>query len=134
MNEPQVVNPHTEILPAQIERLDNRLKQIEKIAETVESITEKGLEAATKYFESKAELERQDAETADAQHKREIELQDKKHQRSVIVLSIITTLVFILVFAAMYMGQYELVKIILGSSLAVAGGAGLANLFKGSGK
>lgn len=134
MNEQLVVDLQTEILPAQIERLDNRLKQIEKIAETIESVAEKGLEAATKYFESKAERERQDAESADAQHKREIELQDNKHKRSIVVLSIIVTWIFILVFAALYVGQYELVKIILGSSLAVAGGAGLTNLFKGSGK
>ena len=134
MNENQLVNQQTEILPAQIERLDNRLRQIEKIAETVESITEKGLEAATKYIESKAERDSQDAETADAQHKREIELQDKKHKRAVVVLSGITTLVFILVITAMILRQYDLVKIILGSGLAVAGGAGISNLFRGSSK
>lgn len=31
-------------------------------------------------MESKSERDRHDAETADAQHKREIEFQDKKHK------------------------------------------------------
>lgn len=134
MNEDQVTTPPAEILPAQIERLDSRLKQIEKVAETVESITKNGLEAATKYFESKAERDRLEAEAVDAQHKREIELQDKIHSRSAVVLSLIALLVFILVIVAMYFGQIELAKIILGSSLAVAGGAGIGNLFRGSRK
>ena len=129
-----VVTPPAEILPAQIERLDSRLKQIEKIAETVESIAENGFAAATKYLESKAEKDRKEAEAADEQHQREIELQDKLHKRSVVVLSLIVVVVFILVVIAMVMGQFDLVKIILGSSLAVAGGAGIAGLFRGRGK
>ena len=134
MNENQVTTPAAELLPAQIEKLDNRLKQIEKIAETVESITEKGLAAATKYLESKAETERQEAVAANAQHQREIELQDKQHKRSVLVLSLTVLVVFTLVVIAMFMGQFDLVKIILGSSVAVAGGAGIANLFRGRSK
>lgn len=130
MKEEPSANSPTELLPAQIERLDSRLKQIEKIAETVESITGKGLIAATKYFEKKAEQDRIEAEAADAQHLREIELQDKLHKRSVSMLSLIILVVFVLVITAMVMGQFELVKIILGSSLAVAGGAGMAGLFR----
>lgn len=134
MNEDPVTTPPAEVLPAQIERLDSRLRQIEKIAETVESIAENGFAAATKYLESKAESERKEAETADAQHQREIEFQDKLHKRSVVALSLIVLAVFTLVVIAMFMGQFELVKIILGSSLAVAGGAGIAGLFKGRSK
>jgi len=134
MNDSEIVTPQVELLPAKIESLDSRLKQIEKIAETVESITKGGLEAATKYLESKAETERQAAEKANAQHQREIELSDRQHKRSVIVLSLIVLSVFTLVTICMFMGQFELVKIILGSSLAVAGGAGMTNLFRGGRK
>lgn len=134
MNDREVVTPQAELLPAQIERLDSRLKQIEKIAETVESITKGGLEAATKYLESKAETERQAAERANAQHQREIELQDRQHKRSIVVLSLMVLVVFSLVVICMFMGQFDLVKIILGSSLAVAGGVGVANLFRGGRK
>lgn len=134
MNEDQAAIPQAELLPAQIERIDTRLRQIEKIAETVESITEKGLEAATRYLENKAETDRQAAEAANAQHQREIEVQDKQHKRSVIVLSLIVLVVFSLIVIAMLMAQFELAKIILGSSLAVAGGAGITNLFRGSRK
>lgn len=134
MNEDLVTTPQAEVLPAQIERIDTRLKQLEKVAETVESITKNGLDAATKYFESKAEKDRQEAEAADARHRREIELQDKIHKRSTLALSLITFFIFVLVVAAMYLGQVELAKIILGSSLAVAGGAGIGNLFRGGRK
>ncbi|NSL56872.1 hypothetical protein [Uliginosibacterium aquaticum] len=126
------ISAQAEILPAQIERLDSRLKQIEKIAGTVEVVAEKGFEAVSKYFESKTEQEKKEAEAADAQHKREIELQDKKHKRATIILGVVSLLVFILVISSLYLSQFELVKYILGSSLAVAGGAGLSNLFKGS--
>lgn len=132
MIENKIITSQTELLPAQIERMDNRLKQIEKIAETVESITEKGLEAATKYLENKAETDRCAAETKNAQHQREIELQDKQHKRSTIVLSLIVSIVFVLIIVSMYMQQFELVKIILNSSLAVAGGAGLSSIFRRS--
>lgn len=134
MTEESVTSPAMEVLPAQIERLDTRLKQIERIAGTVESIAENGFAAATKYLESKAETERKQAEAEDAQHQREIELQDRLHKRSVVVLSLIVFVVFVLVITAMFMGQFELVKIILGSSLAVAGGAGMAGLFRGKPK
>lgn len=122
---------NSEILPAQIERIDSRLRQIEKIAETVEVITEKGFDAASKYFESKADREKQEAEMKDAQHQREVDLQDKLHKRSIVVLFGVVSLVFILLIYAMVLKEFDLVKIILGSSLAVAGGAGIANLFKG---
>lgn len=134
MTEAPIVSPKAEVLPAQIERLDNRLKQIERIAGTVESIAENGFAAATKYLESKAETERKQAEAQDAQHQREIELQDRLHKRSVVVLSLIVFVVFVLVITAMIMAQFELVKIILGSSLALAGGAGMAGLFRGRAK
>jgi len=67
----------------------------------------------------------------DAQHQREVDLQDKLHKRSVVVLFGVVSLVFVLLIYAMVLKEFDLVKIILGSSLAVAGGAGIANLFKG---
>jgi len=106
-------------LPANIEQLNVRMKHIEQIAQTVEMIAEKGFTAAEKYFDNKAEQEQLDSE-----------LSDKQHKRSVFVLFGVVLLVFVLVMTAMLLKQFDLVKIILASTLAVGGGAGITNLFK----
>ena len=106
-------------LPAHIEQLNVRMKHIEKIAQTVEMVAEKGFETADKYFDNKAEQEQLNSE-----------LGDKQHKRSVFVLFGVILLVFILAMTAMILKQFDLVKIILASTLAVGGGAGITNLFK----
>ncbi|WDD99821.1 hypothetical protein [Thalassomonas actiniarum] len=106
-------------LPKSIEQLNVRMKHIETIAETVEMIAEKGFTTAEKYFDNKAEQEKLDAE-----------LNDEQHKRSVFVLFGVIFLVFVLVMTAMILKQFDLVKIILGSTLAVGGGAGITTLFK----
>ena len=106
-------------LPANLEQLNMRMKHIEQIAQTVEMVAEKGFETAEKYFYNKAE-----------QEKLSSELGDKQHKRSVYVLLAVIFLVFVLVMTAMIFKQFDLVKIILASTLAVGGGAGITNLFK----
>lgn len=106
-------------LPNSIEQLNVRMKHIESIAETVEMIAEKGFTTAEKYFDNKADQEKLDAELNDAQHK-----------RSVFVLFAVIFLVFVLIMTAMILKEFDLVKIILGSTLAVGSGAGIASLFK----
>jgi cation transport ATPase len=106
-------------LPNHIEQLNVRMKHIEQIAQTVEIIAEKGFDTAEKYFDNKAEQEKLDSE-----------LGDKQHKRSVFVLLGVILLVFVLVMTAMLLKQFDLVKIILASTLAVGGGAGITNLFK----
>lgn len=106
-------------LPANIEQLNARMKNIEQVAQTVEAIAEKGFASIDTYFKNKAEQEKLD-----------LELEDKQHKRAIIVLSTVIAVVFVLLMTAMVLKQYDLVKIILGSTLAVGGGAGIAGLFK----
>ena len=106
-------------LPNHIEQLNVRMKHIEQIAQTVEMIAEKGFDTAEKYFDNKAKQEQLDSD-----------LGDKQHKRSVFVLLGVILLVFILAMTAMLLKQFDLVKIILASTLAVGGGAGITNLFK----
>ena len=106
-------------LPANIEQLNVRMKHIEQIAQTVEMVAEKGFDTAEKYFDNKSNQEKLDSE-----------LNDKQHKRSIFALLMVIALVFILVITAMLLKQFDLVKIILASTLAVGGGAGITNLFK----
>jgi cation transport ATPase len=106
-------------LPKSIEQLNVRMKHIETIAETIEKVAEKGFATAEKYFDNKAEQEKLDSELSDAQHK-----------RSVSILLVVILLVFVLTMAAMVLKQFDLAKIILGSTLAVGGGAGITTLLK----
>jgi len=106
-------------LPTNIEQLDVRMRNIEKIAQTIENVTENGLASANEYLKNKAEQEKLDLELADRQHK-----------RSIWVLGSVVIAVFTLLMTSMLLKQFELVKIILGSALAVGGGAGITSLFK----
>lgn len=106
-------------LPAHIEQLNARMKHIEQIAKTVEMVAQNGFSVAEKYIDNKA-----------AQDKLDIELEDKQHKRMIWVLAGVLGIVFILIMTAMLLKQFDLVKIILGSTLAVGGGAGIASLFK----
>jgi len=106
-------------LPKSIEQLNVRMKHIETIAETVEMVAEKGFATAERYFDNKAAQEKLDSEFNDAQHK-----------RTVYMLLAVILLVFTLTMTAMILKQFDLVKIILGSALAVCGGAGITTLLK----
>lgn len=108
-------------LPKTIEQLNVRMKHIETIAETVEMVAEKGFSTVESYFDKKAEQEKLDSELYDAQHK-----------RAVFVLFGIVFLIFSIIMTAMILNQFDLVKIILGSALAVGSGAGITSLFKKS--
>jgi len=115
---------------SEIEQLDSRLRQIEKITQTIESISKSAIDAATSYLQNKAETERKEAESRNARHAREITLKDKLHKRSIVALLFIVTIVAILVGTAVAFGEAELAKTILLASLALAGGAGIRNLFR----
>lgn len=106
-------------LPAHMEQLNARMKHIEQIAKTVEMVAENGFSVAEKYIDNKAEQEKLD-----------LELEDKQHKRMIIVLSGLLSMVFTLIMTAMILKQFDLVKVILGSTLAVGGGAGITSLFK----
>jgi hypothetical protein len=106
-------------LPSHIAQLNARMQQIEQIAKTVEMVAEKGFLVAETYIEEKSKQDRFDLEFA-----------DKQHKRMILVLFGLFGMVFILIITAMFLKQFDLVKIILGSTLAVSGGAGITSLFK----
>ena len=114
----------------ELERINDRVKNIEQIATTIESLADHGLKSWEKYLDQKNEREKREADVQVKLHEKEIEVEDRKHKRSIIVLFICIFIVFILLLTAMIIGQYDLVKVILGSSLAVAGGAGITSMLK----
>jgi len=99
--------------------IDHRLKNVEHIANTVDNVAEKALESWSHYLEQKNEQEKRETENHNIQHKR---------ASQILMVSII--LVFILLIVSIVKDQYDLVKIILGSALSLAAGAGLSNVFK----
>ena len=130
MNQPESHRTHqVEILPAQIDKLDGRLKQIEVVTEAIEKITQQGIEVFSKYLENKTEGEKKSIEIANEKHKREVELQDKQHKRAVLATLLAAGSIFILVVFAMIKNEIDLAKNILGSSLAIAAGAGIKGIF-----
>jgi hypothetical protein len=61
-------------------------------------------------------------------------IEDSAHKRVTLVLGYVVTLVFLLSLIALLKNQYELVKIILGSSILLTAGAGLSALIRSKGK
>lgn len=114
----------------EIERINEKVKNIEQIASTIETLAEHGLESWDKYLTQKDEGEKREADISLTKHQRELELENLVHKRSMIILGGCLISVVLLILVAMLKDQNELVKIILGSTLAVAGGAGITNMFK----
>ncbi|MFS1504162.1 hypothetical protein BCU13_012215 [Vibrio lentus] len=109
----------------QIEHINQRVANVERIASTVEHLAEKGTDAFIKHLEHKEELQEKELELESVKHKREIELENDMHKRSIIIIASTVFSIVLLVFTAMVLGQTELVKIILTSSFAVGAGFGL---------
>lgn len=109
----------------EIERINTRVANIERIASTVEELAEKGVEAFVKHLEHKEETQQKELELESVKHQREVDLENVMHKRSVIIICATVFCVVVLVFTAMILDQKELVKIILTSSLAVGAGFGI---------
>jgi len=103
----------------EIASLEHRLKNVEKISSTIESVVEKGVESWSHYLEKKNE-----------EKKHEINILNEQHKRGSKILLTSIVFIFILLIIAMLKDQYELVKVILGLGLSVAAGSGLTTLFK----
>ena len=114
----------------EIERINEKVQSIERIASTVESLADSGLKSWDKYLQQKDEREKREAILKRQLHEKEIESDDKKHKRSTLILGSLIFTVFILLISALVVEQYNLVQIILNSTLAVAGGAGITSMFK----
>ncbi|MBE9398932.1 hypothetical protein IOQ59_16860 [Pontibacterium sp. N1Y112] len=110
---------------AEIERINDRVANIERIASTIEDVAEKGVEAFVKHLEHKEETQQKELDLEKVKHQRELELEDTVHKRSVFIISATVFCVVALVFTAMLLGEQELVKTILTSSLAVGAGFGI---------
>ena len=109
----------------EIERINDRVANIERIATTIEDLAEKGVEAFVKHMNHKEETQQKELELDNAKHQREIELENTIHKRSVAIIGATVVGVVALVFTAMLLGEKELVKTILTSSLAVGAGFGI---------
>ncbi|MGD8113201.1 hypothetical protein [Vibrio sp. TRT 17S01] len=109
----------------EIERINSRMDNIERIASTVEDLAGKGVEAFCKHLEHKEETQQKELEIESLKHKRELELEDTMHKRAVFIVAATVLCVVGLVFTAMILGQTDLVKTILTSSFAVGAGFGL---------
>lgn len=114
----------------EIDRINEKVQSIERIASTVESLADSGLKSWDKYLQQKDEREKREAILKRQLHEKEIESEDKKHKRSTFILGSLIAVVFILLLSALIVKQYDLVQIILNSTLAVAGGAGITSMFK----
>jgi len=116
MNEKEIeVSKKTEIV-----EIDQRLRNVEQILDVVKHVSDTAVHSWTKYLEQKSQQEQKQSSLADAQH-----------QRASKVLVYLVSLVFVLTLIALFQRQYDVVQIIIGSSLGVAAGAGMRSIFKG---
>lgn len=113
----------------EIERINNRVANIERIAATVEDLAGKGVEAFCQHLEHKEEIQRKELEQENAKHEREVELENTMHKRSIQIVGTVVLCIVLLIFTAMILGQNDLVKTILTSSLAIGAGVGLKAAF-----
>lgn len=110
---------------SEIDKINDRVEKIERIARTVEDVVEKGVEAFVKHLEHKEETQQKELDLEQVKHQRELDLENAVHKRSVFIISGTVFCVVVLVFTAMLLGEHELVKTILTSSLAVGAGFGI---------
>lgn len=99
--------------------VQNRNESLDKVTESINYLTTEVLSTWIKYIDQQSASKRLEAD-----------IEEKQHKRSVSVLVYVLTLFFILLIAALIKEQYELIKLLLTSGLAVSAGAGLSGLFK----
>ena len=99
--------------------IDRRLENIEKMMGVAENVAEKAIETWENNQKRKSENELKDLLYRNEQHKR----------TGNILIGIILA-IFILCLVSMFMKQFDLVKLILSSSLAVGAGAGLTSFLQ----
>jgi hypothetical protein len=113
-----------EPIKVEIEQFDQRIRNVEKISETVKEVSDGLLSLGRTYIESKSDIE-----------KREQEFYNTQHKRSTVLLGFALAVIFTLCLTALLQRDSELVKFFINSGLALAAGTGIASLLKaGSGK
>jgi hypothetical protein len=106
-----------ENLPMRIEA-EESLSNISKVITDLKPILEKGIDAFTEYYSKKSDIEI-----------RTIEVDDKKHKRSIYLLYFVIGFVFVLCTISVFLNQIEYAKVIVNSVLAVAAGIGIKSMF-----
>lgn len=113
--EPEIVSKDT------AREIDLRLNNLEKLYDMVKDVSETAAESLDKYLEQKAGSE-------ERAHK----LEDRQHRRASWVVGYVITIIFALSVVSLLKEQFDLVKLILTSSFAVAAGAGLTTVLRRS--
>jgi hypothetical protein len=116
-------NSTNAVVPVTVEvaEFDKRIRNVEKIVELVEGLSERAFEFGTDYLVKKVETEM-----------RHLELDDIQHKRAVRVLIFLVSVLFVFCTIALFQREIDLIKLVLQSSLAIAAGVGLSNLWKGT--
>jgi hypothetical protein len=102
-----------------IEVFDQRIRNVEKIVDAFQDVSNKLFDLMNGYLGSKAEND-----------KRQIGVDDVQHKRAAGVLVYAMTILFVLCFTALVTRQFDLVRFFIESSLAIAAGSGITALFK----
>jgi hypothetical protein len=108
---------------AEMREVGARLHHLERIHDTITHIADGALDTFSAWAEKDAAL-RKEAQEND----------DKAHKRVTTALVYIITLVFTLSLVSLLKNQFELVKLILGSSILLTAGAGLNALIRNKNK
>ena len=111
----------TQVSKAELREMDVRLRNLEKLYDVVKHVSDSAVESFNEYLEQKTESEM-----------RASQLEDKQHRRASVILGYTITAVFALCIVAVLKEQFELVKLVLTSSFAVAAGAGLSTVIRNS--
>ncbi len=107
----------------QFVEIAKRLENVEKVVDVIEHLSARAADSWKHYLQEKA--------TSD--EKAQI-LDDRQNKRAVFIVCYSITSVGALCILALWKDQYELVKLILSSSLALAAGAGVTSVWKKSRK
>lgn len=102
-----------------VELVSRQMTQFNRLVDAFQDFSSQALDLGRHYVQEKLEIEKSQQIYA-----------DKQHHRGVITIIILVGVIFILCMTALIMRENEILQIILQSSLAIAAGAGLANLLR----
>lgn len=103
--------------------IDRRLEQIEKMVDVAQEVAGQAIKSWENNQKRKANNQQ-----------KELLIKNDQHKRITWILTSILTAIFILCLISMFMKQYDLTKLILNSSLAIAAGAGLSTFVQNKNK
>lgn len=119
----EAVNRSNLPVKVEVEQIDKRLTNLEKVISTVKDISDAAFGVLDEYLKKKTESEQ-----------RQLEIENIQHKRAVYLLAFAIIVLFILCITALLQNQIDLVKFFINSGLAIAAGTGLSSLMKSDGK